>query len=301
MDWQTSPATGLEAAITDFKAALPGWWFTVGECQVSADASCGPTREVPNLRDLLLSDSRFDDGFHADLPQPDTMPNALRSVTRDALDALAGIAPANEANPLTTGDHHHVPRGDHVMRAKKIKQDLRGPLQKMFDGAETARQQSELLVITPEQRLKGTYEGERRIINRGGTPVMRWLASGKISDTQGLAIQTCYRLWALVGLEQRTTAEYGERISGSADISDERSAMLVEAREDLHRIRDYVPPGYWSVFENVCRFDEPAGIAGSRLGSARGAEDRAHTIVCFVADIIAMKERLVPVTRILAA
>ena len=130
---------------------------------------------------------------------------------------------------------------------------------------------------------------------------MRWIAAGKLSETQSLAIQTCYRLWALVGLEQRTTAAYGERIAGSNETSDHRNAMLIEAREDLHRIQDYIPGGYWTVFENVCRFDEPAGVAGSRMGSTRGAEDRAHTIVCFVADLIAMHERLVPVTRILAA
>lgn len=187
------------------------------------------------------------------------------------------------------------------MRAKKFKPDLRGPLQKLHDSAATEREQSKLSVITPEQRAKGTYEGERRVINRGGTPVMRWIAANKLSDTQALAIQLCYRLWALVGLEQRTTAAYGERIAGNAEISDQRSAMLIEAREDLHRIQDYIPGGYWTIFENVCRFDEPAGIAGSRMGSARGAEDRAHTIVCFVADIIAMNERLIPVSRILAA
>ena len=38
-DWITSRAIGLEAAIAVFKTALPGWWFSVGECQVSADAA----------------------------------------------------------------------------------------------------------------------------------------------------------------------------------------------------------------------------------------------------------------------
>lgn len=86
-DWQTSPASGLEAAIAEFKAALPGWWFTVGECQVSADASCAPTRESMDI-DLIPLNALFDGGFHADLPQPDTMANALRTVMREALAAL---------------------------------------------------------------------------------------------------------------------------------------------------------------------------------------------------------------------
>src|SRR3546814_14222933 len=66
--WQTSPATGLEQAIADFKAALPGWWFSVCECQVSCDASCAPTRERPDIA-LIEHDERFDLGFDADLPR----------------------------------------------------------------------------------------------------------------------------------------------------------------------------------------------------------------------------------------
>jgi hypothetical protein len=86
--WQTAPAIGLETAIAEFKAKLPGWWFSVGECQVSADASCGPTRESPHIA-LIPSDRRFDDGFHADLAQPATMADALRDVMEQALAAIA--------------------------------------------------------------------------------------------------------------------------------------------------------------------------------------------------------------------
>jgi hypothetical protein len=67
----------------------------------------------------------------------------------------------------------------------------------------------------------------------------------------------------------------------------------VEARIDLHRIRDYFHPTHWAIFENVIRFDEPAGIAGSKLGRASGrAEQAALNCVCMVADVIAWKERL---------
>src|SRR3546814_1504069 len=88
--WQTSPATGLEQAIADFKAALPGWWFSVCECQVSCDASCAPTRESPDIA-LIEHDERFDLGFDADLPQPSTLAKALRSVMADAIEAKAAI------------------------------------------------------------------------------------------------------------------------------------------------------------------------------------------------------------------
>lgn len=123
-------------------------------------------------------------------------------------------------------------------------------------------------------------------------PVERWKRDGRLSDTQLAAIAFTRRLWAILGAQQKVTASYGERIPASA--SNEHLALRqIEAREDLHRISGYVPHAYWCVFENVCRFDEPAGVAGSRLGyGSRSARDRAHTVVCFVADIIAMKENL---------
>jgi len=156
---------------------------------------------------------------------------------------------------------------------------------------------------TPEQIAKGGYVREDFIhgetakgvtphINRGGTPVMRWIDDGKLSDTQQRAIAHCLYLWHMCGLEQRVTANYGERIMGQGD-SEARASNEIEARQDLHRIKDYVPASYFSVFENVVRFDEPAGVAGSKLGFGKhSACNRAHTVVCFVSDIIAMKERL---------
>jgi len=74
----------LFKAICEFRGELPGWWFTVGECSVSADASCGPDRAGPDAD--LLKDRTFDDGFHADLPQPASMADALRRVTAIAIE-----------------------------------------------------------------------------------------------------------------------------------------------------------------------------------------------------------------------
>lgn len=85
--WITSEPTGLEAAIIEFKAKLPGWWYSVCECQVSADASCAPTRESEDIK-LVDSDDRFDAGFHVDLPQPATLADALRHVMNEALRVL---------------------------------------------------------------------------------------------------------------------------------------------------------------------------------------------------------------------
>lgn len=83
MTWVTEPQSGLEAAIASFKAALPGWWYTLGECEKSCDASIAPTRDSEDLA-LIPFDERFNDGFHCDLPQPSCLVDALGAVTRQA-------------------------------------------------------------------------------------------------------------------------------------------------------------------------------------------------------------------------
>lgn len=140
-----------------------------------------------------------------------------------------------------------------------------------------------------------TYRRETVYLNRGGDAVARWKNAGKLSDSQSRAIDYCTRLWNLVGLNQRVTANYGETIRITGD-TEQRALTKIEAREDLDRVIDYFPGalrGYFSLFENVCRFGEPAGVAGGRLGFGdRTGDARAHQIVCFVADTIATFERL---------
>lgn len=133
------------------------------------------------------------------------------------------------------------------------------------------------------------------LVNRGGTPVCRWEAAGKLDINQLAVIAMMERLWRLAGLNQRVTANYGERLIGGGN-AEHRAANEIEAREDLHRIRNYFPGklgDYWQVFEDVVRHGGPANDAGASLGyGSRGGEYRAHTIVCFVADVIAAKERM---------
>lgn len=128
-------------------------------------------------------------------------------------------------------------------------------------------------------------------------PVQRWLEAKRLTDTQEVAIAFVRRLWELVGTDPKVTATYGEKTPpGNVE---QRVLSVLEADEDLKRVISYFPKDefgkrpYWDLFENVCRWGEPAGVAGSRLGFGdRSAQDRAHQIVCFVADIIAMRERL---------
>lgn len=177
------------------------------------------------------------------------------------------------------------------MARKKPKLDTRGPLQRLHDRTVVANDQATLTVITDEQRAKGTYVGERRIINNHD-PVMRWIALGRLSESQQHAIGYVRRLWEIAGLERSVTAKYGH-IAAGGGCADLRAAIEIDAREDLHRVQDYVPPQWWAIFELVCRFGEPAGVAGSTLGFGdRSAQERAHTVVCMVADVVAMRERL---------
>lgn len=169
-----------------------------------------------------------------------------------------------------------------------------GPLAQWEAQQRAAELQSKIDVITPEQRAKGTYDSGRRIINRGGEPVSRWTWAGRLNDTQQLAIAVCIRLWEKAGLKQRITQRYeGRTASAATEWVEQRANDEIDARKRLAGISQGIPKPYWDVFENVCRHGEPAGVAGSRLGyGPRSAQDRAHTIVCFVADIIATRERL---------
>lgn len=87
--WHATSQGDLSAAIAEFKAALPGWWYSVCECQVSCDASCAPTTESEHINLIQVSGDRFDAGFHVDIPQPSTLAEALRNVMQQALSEIA--------------------------------------------------------------------------------------------------------------------------------------------------------------------------------------------------------------------
>ena len=81
----------LVAAIKEFEAALPGWWWTVGYCGISRDASCGPDYSNFNTDHLELE--LFDNGFHCDDKEPgSTVAGSLRNVMHQALEAKAELS-----------------------------------------------------------------------------------------------------------------------------------------------------------------------------------------------------------------
>lgn len=80
----------LAAAIREFETALPGWWWTVGYCGLTRDASCGPPRASCGPDVWTNEDQaelkRFDAGFHCDDPKG-TVASSLRNVLHQALKA----------------------------------------------------------------------------------------------------------------------------------------------------------------------------------------------------------------------
>lgn len=78
--------TELSEAIKTFEEKLPDWWWSVGHCMVSRDASCGPDRQGKDAYLLKLPARLFDEGFHADLVDG-TLADALLDVMQQALDA----------------------------------------------------------------------------------------------------------------------------------------------------------------------------------------------------------------------
>lgn len=78
-NWTANNTGDLAAAIAYFNSRLPGWWFSVGLCHVSADASCAP--DSAGCDADLLREKFFDEGFDLDLHPPATMADSLRQLT----------------------------------------------------------------------------------------------------------------------------------------------------------------------------------------------------------------------------
>lgn len=175
-------------------------------------------------------------------------------------------------------------------RARLAKgRDQRGPLQRIAD--QEAAEKAARPTLDPHTARHGDYERQGVVyVNRGGTPIARWIQAKLLSVSQLAAIEHCWRLWGKVGTSGSLVMDM-ERSRGGASHGDGMAQQ--EALDDLARIKGYIPAKYWSVFEAVCRDGEPAGFAGSRLASVRSDQvTAARVCVQFVADVIALRERL---------
>lgn len=92
MSWNTD-VDDFAKAVSEFETALPGFWWSVGQCSVGAHASCAVDgRGVQAaLLDGVKADHPFDDGFHADT-KGGSPADALRIVMRDAVEFIEAQA-----------------------------------------------------------------------------------------------------------------------------------------------------------------------------------------------------------------
>ena len=88
MAWNTD-SKDFAAAICEFEAALPGFWWSVGQCSVGAHASCSV--DGNGDQSVLLNGVRagepLDNGFHCDT-RGGSPAEALRDVMAQAVDYL---------------------------------------------------------------------------------------------------------------------------------------------------------------------------------------------------------------------
>lgn len=117
--------------------------------------------------------------------------------------------------------------------------------------------------------------------------VDKWIRDGGIGFEEGACrvIADCRYFWAKIG-EPRVTSNYGEKTSPSTG----SNITSAEARDEIRHMSKGIPPAYWAVFENVVRFEEPAGVVGSRFYKTSGqAIASAKVITGFVASLIATR------------
>jgi hypothetical protein len=100
MTWNTD-TEDMANVVKEFEAALPGFWWSTGQCSVGAHASCavdgngvqkGLMRFIPEAVEYDADGHRishpFDSGFHADT-DGGSPADALRDVMAQALAFIA--------------------------------------------------------------------------------------------------------------------------------------------------------------------------------------------------------------------
>lgn len=92
MAWNTD-TKDFAAAVAEFEKALPGFWWSVGQCSVGAHASCAVDGrgDQARLMEGVKAREPLDDGFHCDT-RGGSPAEALRDVMHQALEHLAAKA-----------------------------------------------------------------------------------------------------------------------------------------------------------------------------------------------------------------
>lgn len=136
-----------------------------------------------------------------------------------------------------------------------------------------------------EESFADLKSRQRVIRSLFSNPADRWLAEGGpgFEEPQRRAINHCRSLWASLG-SRSLTANYNGVGGGECDGHEQE----IFARAQLGEYQDQFPTAYWMVFENVVRFEMPAGRAASHLDRHPAARiAAARNTVGFVASKIA--------------
>jgi hypothetical protein len=124
------------------------------------------------------------------------------------------------------------------------------------------------------------------------TTVDRWLAEGGpgFEEPQRRAIDRVRGLWHVMGTSGKLVANL-DGVGGSGGM--ERGIAQADAMAAVAQYQDRLGIPYaWEAFENVVRWDMPAGAAGSHLAN-NSPQQQAHAKACvgLVASMIAQWER----------
>ena len=140
------------------------------------------------------------------------------------------------------------------------------------------------------------YHKQRQVtINRGGSTMRRWIATGQFNPTQLNAMDHYSRAWHKVFQTPSVVANLSPMAFIRGDGNAEAVvATIIDARELLRfldeRIFDMAPAYYKDTWQDAVIYDSVSLPEG---GKARMSEtERCKTIVLFIADMIATNLRL---------
>lgn len=147
-----------------------------------------------------------------------------------------------------------------------------------------------VIPISDDVTKHGDYVRDgTKLVNRHVTTVARWKADKLLNELQLRSIELCEDLWERAGSPQGLVMDL-MKIPGMPGGS---GARQQDALDELASFKAKIPVTYWNVFENVVRWNEPGGAAGSRFANDNPrAAQSALMCVRFVADLIGMWRRL---------
>lgn len=169
---------------------------------------------------------------------------------------------------------------------------------KTVNAADLVARKAEIVGVTAESLRHGDYriadvrldDGElasthRTLVNRGGTAIERWLnndPAGLFDEGARRAIEFCKGMWQKIDKKGPKPIP----VHGTGYLWLGQSEH--EAGAEMALIKDEFPLKFWTVFENVCRFDVDAAGAGFDLATNnRSATDASKICVAMIACKIA--------------